>query len=507
MQQKTQVAVRVFSIPMGMTPEAKQEFADQLEGLKALRHPGIVRCYGGGFDAKDAYLVHELFDGESLGSALSRKERLPWESVLDMGLQLCEALQVAHDAGWVHGRIRPDKVLISRDGSKFKLNDFRRGPGSPAPMTTEQLSYCAPETMADRPRTDAASDLYSIGAVLYRSLTGHAPFQAGNPGMMKQAIREVPIAPVATIVFDCPVWLSSIVEQLMHKDPLRRPYTATATSMALREAQKRATEGISVAEHTLSGFSPLQLNTTREEAERALGQKKKKKRRSLVDDEGDAPGLLERPWVLFALLICTVALITYLVWPPGERTLRARAERLISAGDLVSLNDARDKYLIDLVERFPNGSHAAWAQEQLDIIEMENAEESIQRKRRFGREPASEGERKFMEANRFELFGDRVTALEQYRAIVNLLKDEEKERVYVNLARRQIARIQSNPPNAEELRRFLKSKLDEADKLYSGGDAIGAKQIWEGIVNLYNGNKEMMPIVEQAQSRLSKMKG
>ena len=91
MQQKAQVAVRVFSVPMGMTPEAKQEFAEQLESLKALRHPGIVRCYGGGFDAKDAYLVYELVDGDSLDVALKKRERLPWESVLDFGLQLCEA--------------------------------------------------------------------------------------------------------------------------------------------------------------------------------------------------------------------------------------------------------------------------------------------------------------------------------------------------------------------------------------------------------------------------------
>ncbi|MEQ1826178.1 MAG: serine/threonine-protein kinase [Pirellula sp.] len=507
MQQKTQVAVRVFSMPMGMTPEAKQEFADQLEGLKALRHASIVRCYGGGFDAKDAYLVHELFLGESLDVALERRERLPWESVLDMGLQLCEALQFAHDSGWIHGRIRPDKVLMSQDGSKFKLNDFRRGPGSPAMLTAEQLAYSAPETFAERPKTEVASDLYSVGAVLYHAITGTPPFQAGNPSMMKQAIRENVVTPVATIVFDCPVWLSSIVEHLMNKDPLRRPYSATATAMALREAQKRASEGISVAEHTLSGFSALQLNTTREEAEKALGQKKKKKKRKLFDEEEpDTPGILERPLILVTLLALTIGLITYLVWPPGEKTLRARAERLISAGDLGSLNDARDKYLHDLLERFPNGPHAGWAQEQLDLIEMENAEESIQRKRRFGREPSSEGERKFMEANRYELFGDRVTALEQYRGIVNLLKDEDKERAYVNLARRQIAKIQSNPPNAEELRRFLKSKLDEADKIYANGDAIGSKQIWEGIVNLYNGNKEMLPIVEQAQARISKLK-
>ncbi len=108
-----------------MTPEAKRDFAQQMEELKALRHPGIVRCYGGGFDQRDAYLVYELVDGESLDALLERRQRLPWESVLDYGQQLCDALQFAHEAKRVHGQIFPDKLLVSRDGSQIKISDFR----------------------------------------------------------------------------------------------------------------------------------------------------------------------------------------------------------------------------------------------------------------------------------------------------------------------------------------------------------------------------------------------
>jgi eukaryotic-like serine/threonine-protein kinase len=506
MQQKTQVVVRVFSQPMGMTPEAKQEFASQLDSLKAIRHPHIVRCYGGGFDAKDAYLVYEDVDGESLDKVLARKERLPWEMVLDFGLQLCDALQYAHQSSWIHGRIRPDKVIVTDNETKVKLSDFRRSSGMTAPPTAEQLAYSAPETFADKPKIEVASDLYSVGAVLYHALTGHPPFTAGNPTLMRHAISDNVVPPVASIVFDCPVWLSTIVEQLLNKDPLKRPYTANAASMAFREAQRRACEGISVAEHAMSGFSPLQLNTNRDEVEKALGKKKKKKRLDLDDDNG-APSLLERPMVLASILLAAVGLITYLVWPLGEKTMRDRAERLMASDELGQMNDARDKYLYAILERFPNGSTAEWAQTQLDEIEMRNAEFKIQNNRRFGREPSSEGERKYSEANRYELFGDRVTALEQYQGIVSLLKDEEKERPFVNLARRQIAKIQSNPPSVDELRKFLKDKLDQADKMMGKGDVVGAKQIWDGIVNLYNGNKEMLPIVEQAQARLSKLKG
>lgn len=506
-QQRAQVAVRVFSVPMGMTPEAKQEFAEQLESLKALKHPGIVRCYGGGFDAKDAYLVYEFVHGESLEAILKRKERLPWESVLDYGLQVCEALQMAHETGWIHNRIRPDKLIISQDETKIKLSDFRRGPGAAKPITVQQLVYCAPETFDEKPKPTVACDLYSLGVVLYQAITGQTPFEWVDKATVVQEVRNKVVPPVATIVFDCPVWLSAIVEQLLQKDPLKRPFSAASTAMALREAHRRASEGISVAEHAISGFSPLQMNTDRDEAAKALGKKKTKKKRKRDDDEyDDSPGLMERPVVLLGLLLAAVALITVLVWPAGEKKLRARAQALIEKKDLSSLNDARDKYLYEILERFPNGETAIWANEQLELIEMENAEAKLQSNRRFSREPSSEGERKYAEANRYELFGDRVTALEQYKGIVSLLKDEKKERAFVNLARRQIEKIESNPPSFEELRKFLKERLDKADSLYADGDAIGAKQIWEGIVSLYNGNKEMLPIVEQASAKLGKLK-
>ena len=398
--------------------------------------------------------------------------------------------------------------MVSEDGNKVKLSDFRRGPGAPAPLSLEQLSYSAPETLVNQPSFNAAADLYSVGAILYQGITGQPPFVATDYAALKQQINSATVPPVASIVFDCPVWLSSVVEQLMNKDPLKRPFTAAATAMAMREAQRRATDGMGVAEHSLSGFSALQLNTSKAEAEKALGLKKKKKRRLDDEDSYDKPGLFERPLVLLGLLAAAICLITFLVWPAGEKTLRARAQKLMDSQDVSSHNDARDLYLYPLIERFPGSENAIWAEEQLDLIAMENAEAKIQSNRRFGREPSTEGERKYVEAfYGFEQFGDRVTALQKYKGIVSLLKTEEKERPFVNLARRQIVKIESEPGSGtEDLRRFLMEKLDRADAMYKNGDAIGAKQIWDGIINLYNGNKELLPILERAQTRIGKTK-
>ncbi len=503
-QQRMQVAVRVFPLPMGMTPEAKQEFSEHLERLKGLRHPHLVRCYGGGFDAKVAYLVYELIDGESLSETLARRERLAWETVLEMGLQLCGALQLIHEAGVFHNRIRPDKILVSDDGSTYRLSDLRIEFTSLAPPSPDQLIYCAPELFVEQSPRNAGIDLYALGACMYHALTGEKPFAGENASQVRHAVMETTPPGVATLVYDCPVWLSTIVEQMMHRDPMRRPYSAAAAAMALKEAQRRASEGIGVVQHVASGFSPLQFNSDREEAQRVLGIKKKKKRKRSEDGSESDSGasLWERPSVLLACLALLIGIITYLVWPLNESQMRARAEAILAVEDGLRWNDARDRYLVPMLERFPEGKHAEWASEQMDLIEMRNAEDRMRRNLRVGREPSSEGERKYSEAVRFERFGDRVTALDKYQGIVKLLKDEEKERPFVNLAKRQIAILESNPPSIEELRRFLQDKLAEADRLHADGDVLGARQIWEGIISLYNGNQEMISVVETAQQRL-----
>lgn len=488
-----------------MTPESKQEFANHLEKIKALKHPGIVRCYGGGFDAKDAYLVYELIEGESLEKLLERRERLDWEVVLQYGLQLCEALQKAHDSGWIHGRLRSDKVLLTLGGEVVKLNDLWEGPESSRPLKATEIAYQAPEQIEGKQKPDKAVDLYSLGATLYHALTGSPPFEGPNAGLVRQAVLDGSPPAVATIVFDCPVWLSAIIEQLLNKDPLKRPFSAIATSMALKEAHKRATEGISVVQHAVGGFSPLLMKLDKDEAEKVLGRKKNRRRDRSQEQEG-APGFFERPIVLLGILLAVIAAIGYLLMPASEQTLRSRAERFIAQKDVGSLVHARDRYLLELLERFPNGKHSEWAKEKIEEIAMVEAEQRMMSNRRFGREPSSEGERQFLEANRFEQFGDRVTALDRYRGIVNLLKNEEKEAAFVNLARRQIAQILASPPDADELRRFLQNKLEEADRKFRADEVLAAKQIWEGVVNLYGGNKEMVSLVERAQNRLAKLK-
>ncbi|MCA9238289.1 MAG: serine/threonine protein kinase, partial [Planctomycetales bacterium] len=190
-EQRKLAALRLFKIPMGMTPESRKAYATQLDELKLLRHPHIVRCYGGGFDSRQAFLAYELVEGESLAQQLDRRGKLPWETALDYSRQLAEALDYAHLTGWVHGRLRPEKVLISREG-QVKIADWRREAISAmldAPPSLRQLQFTAPEVLQGG-IADEKADLFSVGAIMYYMLTGKLPFDAKDRGQLLQQMEN-----------------------------------------------------------------------------------------------------------------------------------------------------------------------------------------------------------------------------------------------------------------------------------------------------------------------------
>ena len=503
LEQKKLAALRIFPVPLGMTPESRAAFASQLEQLKQLRHPSIARCYGGGFDTRNAYLASELVDGESLDKLLARRDRLPWESVLEYSQQLAEALQYAHQMGWVHGRLRPEKIVISSEG-RVKICDFRREAISAmmggSPPLVRQLLYAAPEIF-EHQAPDEKADLYSIGALMYLMLTGEPPIAATTTEELIGRIRSEVPASASTKILDCPVWLNAIVDQLLSKNPRQRPFSATALQLAFKEAQRRHGEGVGVLQHATAGFSALQMGANREEAEKVLGIKPKKKRR-----DADGASFFERPWVLFTGLAIALAAVVWFLMPLNEDTLRKRAEVDLASQDWIKWNDARDTFLYSMVERFPDGKHMEWAKEQIEWVDMQEAERQIERHQRMGIAPKSEPERRYVEAKSFEDFGDRVTALEKYRGIVNILSDKESDRPIINLARQHLRTIEASPIDAHQLQKLLITKLEEANRLYDNSNVVAAKQIWESIVNLYEGNRSLAPLVTKAHDRLASVK-
>lgn len=506
MQQKKAAAVRIFSTPMGLTPEAKRDFATQIEELKELRHPGIVRCYGGGFDKKDAYLAYEFIDGESIDVLLKRRERLPWETAIDYALQLAETLQYAHGSGWLHNRLRADKVMVCAGGLEVKILDFRKSDDSlwmgPAPITATQRIYAAPECQDDSlPMQSDRSDVYSLGVLLYEMLTGHLPFDPSvSEQLLAAQIQQTVPQNVSAIALDCPVWLSTLVAQMLDKDPLKRPFTMAATAMALNQALSRAAGGVSVAEHVASGFNPLQIKGDRKEAEKALGKKSVKK---VV--ENPLFGLINGTALLIAGLIVAFAAIFWVISPASEKVLRERAEAMLVDADLADMNYAMDNYLAPLVKRFPDGPNAQWAKEQIEEIEISNLDRKIAIALRFDRSLKADDEQQLADAIKTEEGGNKTKALEQYRAIITLLDNDAEHKRVVGLAQRRLDKLEKEAEVPDELEAKLAEKMAQAEVAFNANKTADARAIWESIISLYKDNPNVKAIVEKAEARLSSL--
>ncbi|MFO0941942.1 MAG: serine/threonine-protein kinase [Pirellulales bacterium] len=494
--QKKLAAIRVFPIPLGMTPESRQAFADQLEQLKSLRHVGIVRCYGGGFDTRNAFLAYELVDGESLDKVLQRRGRLTWETTIDYAKQLGEALLHAQQFAWAHGRLQPSKILVTPEGL-LKIADWRRDEVSAmlnSPVTAEQMQMTAPEMLEGQVASEK-SDLYSLGAIMFSMLTGSPPFSATDPATLTVQIRQTTAVNAASIALDCPVWLSSIVDQLLSKDPMRRPFSIAAFLLALREAERRQMEGVGVLQHATSGFSPLQMNVDRQEAERVLGIKQKKEK---VAREHS---IFESTWILILGLFLAVGAIVWFMLPPSEAALRQKAEKSLASEKTSDWNYARDRYLEPMLERFPEGEHAGWAREKLNWLKARETERKINREENGKQAGWSQAYSRFAEARNFERFGDNVTALEKYKSIQKLFADEVDSQSVVYLAGEGIARITA-AGNTNSLQALLTKKLEQANEAYERAEITKAKELWESIINLYKGNEQVAEIVAAAQERL-----
>lgn len=498
---KRAVAVKVFSSPFGATPEARAEFAKEWETLQRIQHPAIVRCYGGGFEDKDAYLAHELIEGETLAGQLERRGRLSWEIVLDMAEPLTDALKYLHERELVHGRVQPDKILFA--GLSPVLVDVRLDRlGSPfrssnPPMPKEPALW-APE-LFDNPRAFSAhTDIYSLGATLYLAITGRFPITGETPDEISKNVRdEIPESP-ASIVLDCPVWLDKLIMEMLQKDSADRPHSASAVALGLAEVRRRSNSRVGVAEHTSAGFSPLNVNDQkdRDEARALLGH--------LTEEEPIqyATAWHDRPWVLLLGLASLIGLFTWLIWPLNENQMRERAEDLLAQETRTSMNQAKSNYLEPLLKKYPEGVHSDWAQEQIDRVEMIQAEHTLNVKIKRNLPLKNEGERLYAEANEYQRFGDTASALDMYRSMETLLGDEPYYRPYVNLARRQIAKIQREGVDADEAAGIIQAKLDQAEKLMAAGKAIAARQIWYSVIELYGNNENVGPLVARAQERL-----
>src|SRR5665811_2416897 len=235
------VAIKVLRSEHAEDEDFRERLRREARAAGSISHPGVVPVYDYGEEVQDngqhlSYLVMEYIDGPSLSTELRGSGKLGSGRTLAIIEQTAEALQAAHDAGVVHRDIKPGNILLTPDGD-VKITDFgiaRSADSTPMTRTgtlTGTAQYISPEQAGGRPAT-AASDIYSLGVVAYRCLTGGVPFAEGNEITIAIAhLRDDP----PDLPADVPAGVRGLVMMMLAKDPEDRPASAGALAAMARE--------------------------------------------------------------------------------------------------------------------------------------------------------------------------------------------------------------------------------------------------------------------------------
>jgi hypothetical protein len=510
LQQRRPVALKVITVPFAANDALRTEFSDEMHLLKKLAHPNAAKCYGGKIEGQQAFFASELVEGETLTALVTRRGRLAWEQAIEIAEGICQALQAAQELGLHHHALIPDKIMITADG-QAKVLDFRklRGSNPLCPSahkrTPDRLAFQSPEQIL-KAGPGYPADLYSLGCLLFFMLTGQPPFGGDAEQIARQQQHDTPPR-ISTLVLDCPVWIDALVAQLLHKEPLERPHSATAVLLALQETKKRAATGAGVTQHALGGISALKINVDKDEVRRLVGAKAGQPRYESPDD--DTP-FYEQTWFVATsislALVGFIAFLTWVLWPMSPEQMIAKADQLMASEDGAQRLEAEQTYLRPLIENHPDTEFARRAQEHLDVIEMDRTDTALKRRKRLGKDPDNETARLYLEALELEEEGDPAAARDKLQSLVNVIEAEGDDRLYVLLARRELNRLKNaSAQTAQEKESFINEKLAQVDSLQKEGNVAEARKILSGIVSLYGENAEYAPYMPRVQQRLQEL--
>ena len=236
------VAVKVLRDEFTTDEEFIKRFNTEAQSAARLTHPNIVSVFDVGQEYNIYYIVMELIQGKTLKQIISEEGALPWKWTVNIAIQICSALEMAHKNGIIHRDIKPHNIIITEDGIA-KVTDFGIAKAvsnstiTAFGTTIGSVHYFSPEH-ARGGYTDAKSDIYSLGVVMYEMITGKVPFDADTPvSVALKHMQEEPIEPIQ-LNSTIPVAINKIILKAMKKDTSARYASATDMMKDLSMALK-----------------------------------------------------------------------------------------------------------------------------------------------------------------------------------------------------------------------------------------------------------------------------
>ncbi|MGQ9574850.1 MAG: serine/threonine-protein kinase [Thermoguttaceae bacterium] len=193
-------------------------------------HPHLVSILATRVGAPPYYVVMPWLSGATLAARLAGGRRLPLALVFWVARQVAEALAALHEAGWMHGDVKPGNILVSPEGHVTLLDlGFARRLDRADPSFQRRISgtyhYIAPEALSRALNVDIRSDIYSLGVVLFEMLCGRLPFEGEDAADLARQHRGFRVPELERFAPSIPSEAAALVRQMLAKEPLRRPQT------------------------------------------------------------------------------------------------------------------------------------------------------------------------------------------------------------------------------------------------------------------------------------------
>jgi serine/threonine-protein kinase len=499
------VAVKVLAPELAVEQGFVQRFQREINILRQLTHPNIVRFLEAGQQDGHSWFVMEYIDGPSYEALREERGKLPWQEVLELALQVTPALKHAHDRGVIHRDLKPANLLRPAadperpgDAPVVKLTDFGIASLFASPHLTVTggvvgtAEFLSPEQAMGKAAT-RRSDLYSLGVVLYTLITGRTPFEGEvtallhkhRYGQFEQPIRLAP---------QLPHEFNDIICQLLEKEPDRRPADAAVLHRLLDSFRRRHEYRAAQAEQPTE---LLQRGSSREGPATLMSRLM---RQELERDQRGGPvqQFFNRPAILLPLFLLVVGLIVWTFWPVSSEAKFQRGLALMNSANPDDWLNGWETYLQPLYESEPDNPHREELEELHRRYEKRQAELQAQaRAAQLSRHAGltSEAHWFYQQGLRLRQKNDEEGARKCWRALIAAFGDVPSEAPWVVLARQELDRPAEEAGGLRKLD-SVRDAVRQARELRRQGHAEQAEAILSALRRLYEGDAEAQKILE-----------